>query len=77
MKRPPLKTDEEIAEARRIIAVQLSTRPANGNIGPTGSLERAAGVTVIGGGRAVERLKIKGYGLNPRYRDLNNPPSLQ
>lgn len=54
---PPRKMDEaEIVEARRIMAIQASTRPADGNIGPEGAWARAEHVQTVGGRRAHDTI---------------------
>jgi hypothetical protein len=47
--RPRLATDAEVEEARRRIAAQASTVPADGDIGPGGAWERAKGVVGVDG----------------------------
>jgi hypothetical protein len=44
-------TDAELAEARSVIAAQLATRPADGDIGISGALARAGGVRDANGRR--------------------------
>jgi hypothetical protein len=79
-------TDEEVAQARRDIAVKLASaaKPENKNIGPSGAWERAKNVIVptsfvldeegrvvsASGPRAHDRIKILGYGLLPQNRGL-------
>jgi hypothetical protein len=68
---PAKLSDAEVEEARRIIAVQAATAPADGNIGPEGAWGRAAGV-VTHGNRAHDRITHQGYGLLERTRQARD-----
>lgn len=55
-------TDAEQEEARRIVAAQASTSPADGDLSPEGSLRRAEGVCDVNGRRlGLERATPTGF----------------
>jgi hypothetical protein len=60
-------TDKQVEEARRVIANQASTIPADGDIGPTGAVKRV-GQLIDVTGRPREIPHAGGLGLTKQAR---------